>query len=387
MGPRVDLSGSASNFDKPVVVGFGGPPLVARPGQLRSATLAIRQPITGLWPLWEKAKLEGTQEEIAGLDLEIKKIDAAFSAAEAYLRLQEASEKQRIADASIVATESQARDAASLVESGRIIKSDLLKIEIAKQEAKAARARAVADRQKSMANLAFLLNLPENTQILIEPLPQSDTKIKSISAASQVIVKQAVDLSHVYNQALEHRLDLKQVSLMINKAHHAQHAADTHFAPMVDAVVSWDRYYDRPPFATPVYTRTIALQATWQLWDNGSRVYAHREAAANIQKAEAAVQLAKDKLRLQLESVIADLQAATEALTAAEATVAQAEEAYRLDKARFNTGLVTATDLVLSETAQTRARGALISALTQVEILNLMTQKALGDARPHAGLH
>ena len=60
----------------------------------------------------------------------------------------------------------------------------------------------------------------------------------------------------------------------------------------------------------------------------------------------------------------------------------RSEEAYRIDNAKFKSGVTTVTDLVLSETQQTRARGGLVSAVTELMVQELQLQKALGGKRP-----
>src|SRR5262249_49753326 len=143
------------------------------------------------------------------------------------------------------------------------------------------------------------------------------------------------------------------------------------FAPSVNAFARWERIYSEPPFGNPPFTRTFGVQASWDLWDNGARVFATQEAAAKTQKSQAALKEMQEQVGLETSGLMADLRAAKETLKAAKAAVDQADEAYRLDKARFASGLITATDLLLSEATETKARGNLVMTLTEVHRLAL----------------
>lgn len=372
LGPKVVAEFNDITFDKPVEVAFGPAPIAIRPETLREGSISVHQPLTGLFVAFEKAGLARAQQDASEVGLQLAKAEAAFGAAEAYRRAQQADEMVRISQASIGVTEAQSRDAQYMADSGKLIRSDVLKINISQQDAHAALAKAVATQRKAHDRLRYALGLSPGQTVALEPLMQ----------ASQVQRYSAPALETAVRAATGSRLEVKQAALQVERAEYANRVTNLRYAPKVDAFVKWDRIYSAPPFGQPDFTRSFGLAASWDLWDNGSRVFAHQEIAALAQKATTALQESKDKLRLELSGLFADLDAAKEALTAAQATVTQAEEAYRLDKARFGSGLVTTTDLVASEGVQTKARGALVTAVTDIDLLILGIERALGDAKP-----
>lgn len=373
MGPKVKMDYSDVAFDKAVAVDFGATPFTIRPDKMREGSISIRQPITGIYTAFEKAGLARATQNASEVGLELAKSEAAFNAAEFYRRAQQADEVVRIAQASIGVTEAQTRDAQSLADSGKLIRSDVLKINIAQQDARAALAKAIAAQRKAYERLRHALGLTAGQQIALEPLLQTTTVQRYSAPALDTAIRQASGA----------RLEIKQASLQVERASYANRVANWRYAPTVDAFIKWDRIYSAPSFGQPDYTRSIGIAASWDIWDNGSRVFAHQEIAALSQKAETALQESKDKVRLELAGLFADLDASKEALIAAQATVTQAEEAYRLDKARFGSGLVTTTDLITSEAVQTKARGALVAAVTDIDLIILGIERALGDAKPH----
>lgn len=94
------------------------------------------------------------------------------------------------------------------------------------------------------------------------------------------------------------------------------------------------------------------------------------------------VQQAETLARVELTQADANLKASHEALALAELAVKQAEEAYRMEQARFRTGSRSATDLVLAESAQAGARGRLVLATANVWSWQWKLQKAAGVDAP-----
>ena len=372
-GPKVRAEFNAMRFDKTVALPFGPDVFTIRPNQLRQGDLIVSQPITGLFTAYERASLAGVQKNASELAVASARADAAFGAAEAYRRAQQADEFVRIAEASIASTDSQARDAEHLESSGRLIRSDLLKINIARQDARAQLAKAVAVKRKAHDRLRYLLGLQSGQDPALDPLPTT-------AAAATKYALPTPDAAN--DRALKGRVEVKQAALGVERASYATTLSRWRFAPNVDLFAKWDRIYSEPPFGNPEFTRSYGVSASWDIWDNGAKIFATQVAAAETQKAEIAQKETSDQLRLQIEGILADLGAAKESLAAAQATVAQAEEAYRLDKARFSSGLVTTTDLLLSETSQTKARGGLVSAITDFDLLTLSLDKAMGEPRP-----
>ena len=373
LGPRIALEASDVRFDKSVMIPFGGDMATVRPDHILDGSLSVTQPVTGLYTNWQRSRVERSAEKIAQLTVDLSGADAAFGTAEVYLRAQQAAEMINISMASIAATEAQVHDAEALLTSGRLIKSDLLRIKIAEDEARAALARATADRDKVYELLRYDLGLAEDANFAIESLPTVEKVIQQYESV-------AASTSH---DAYQGRLELKQAQMAVDKAANSQKVVHMKFAPQINLFMKWDRIYSTPlAFGTPDYTRTVGVAATWDLWDNGSRVLAEQEVSAQVKKAGVAVEETREQLRLELSSLFADVRATREALAARMSAMTQAEEAYRIDKARFGIGLVTATDLVLSEASQTRARGALLASLTEINVLLLKIKKATGALTP-----
>jgi outer membrane protein TolC len=372
LGPKVEADYTQAKFDKTVTVPFGTEEFTLRPQDLKQGSIMVSQPLLGLFVGYQAAEAAKSREDAKGVGLELARATAAFDAASAYIEAQEADELVHLAEATIAASDSQLRDAEALSKSGRIIRSDVLKISIAGQDAKALLARARARQRKARERLLHLVGLPAGSDVKLDPLPDP-------SAAAKV---DPATMAKPQGNAPVERLEVRRAALDVEAAEHDARLSRWRFAPSVNAFMKWERIYSEPPFGNPPFTRSYGVMASWEIWDNGAKIYAARASDAQTRKAEAALRESKDQARLEIDGLVADVQAAKESLIAARASVEQAEEAYRLDKARFANGLVTATDLLLSDATQTKAKGNFVMTLTQLHRLALNLQKAAGATKP-----
>ncbi len=372
LGPKVRATYTQAQFDRAVTVPLGPDAITLRPDEVRQGGLELTQPISGIFTAYKASEVAKAYEQASAANSDFTKISAAFEAASAYIEAQEADELVKLAESSIAAADAQMRDADILSKSGRITQSDLLKIGIAAQEAKAQLARMNARQKKAKQRLLYLVGFTPDTNILLQPLPKTNEAVKSADAVN--LPREA--------EGWKTRVDLKKASLELEAANYEATLSHMKFAPNVNAFVKLDRVYSEPSFGNPPFTRTYGLSVSWDIWDNGARIFASSEAAARIRKASSSLQEAEELARLEVEGLTADLSASREALNAAKAAVDQAEEAYRLDKARFSSGLVTTTDLLLSEATRTKAWGVFVDTLAQLNRLSLSLQKALGSIHP-----
>lgn len=372
LGPKVKLKFSQNYFDKNVSLPFGTETFLLRPDKLTEGSIEVTQPLTGLLTVHKQTKVAKQREESSMLGLEQTNLNISFDTATAYIEAQASGEQVKIVKTSVTATESQLKDAESLTKLGRLNQSDLLKMKIARQEAKAQFAKANAQNKKAIDRLLYLTNLPTGTVVQLDVLPE----------ASIMIDVKVPSLEPNIEKAELARIDFKQASSNVEAAEQYQQLTRLKFIPTIDLYANWSRIYSIPPFGNPTFTRSFGINASWDIWENGSRVFETRESAAQIQKANAMLQETKDRIKLEIQALTADIEAAREALSAAKAAVDQSEEAYRLDKARFSNGLVTTTDLLLSEATRTRTKGALITTLTNFSNLLLNLQKATGVTKP-----
>ena len=376
VGPRVTLNWNQAHFpDGPITADFPmGPngatvPVLIRPTVNTTGSVQIAQPITGAWALTEKARFESSQEDLKDWTLKLTRSDVAFGASEAWLSAYAAQRLVDIADAAIVAAQDQLHDAQALERAGRLNHGDTLKLDLNLSEARAQAAQARAARDTAFAALREAVGLPVDTPLQLDgalpevaPPPSDQEAVKT---------------------ALENRPELKQADAGVEAAHFGKKLAYTNFVPTVNAFAELDHTYgELSALGGERNTKSYGINATWTVWNNGSHVFAVREAVQNEIKADETKQGAAQSVRLDVLRALANFRAAQESLELAKVAVDQASEALRIEQARFKTGTRSATDLVLAETSKTSAQGRFVSAQTDLIRWHLRTQKALGGELP-----
>ncbi len=375
IGPKVTADYTDIKFDKKLEKQYGPMTIPVRDDKSRMGSITLAQPIVSLYPLIQYARFESTQTDIKYKVLKIVERETAFGAAEVYRRSQQAEEMHQIAQASIKAAENQSRDAQALYRVGKLTRGDLLKIEMAILDAKAQEAKAEAVKETAFSALCEMvgLTLPCNPKLEVLSRNVNETAVS------------IPDLGTAVNAAMSKRFEMETANLGIELASFGKQLAYAKFTPQVNAFIKWERNFTTQE-DNEKNSRAIGLQATWELWDNGSRFFAVHEAAEQVAKAEALKADQERKIRLEIYQSTAYLKAAQETLSLARGAVSQAEESYRIEQARFKSGATTATELLLSETAQTRARGGLVAALTELDIQHLNLQKAMGHETPNLAI-
>jgi outer membrane protein TolC len=251
-------------------------------------------------------------------------------------------------------------------------RGDVLKLELAVSEAKARVAQARAMREIAHAALREAMGLPAGTQMNLA------------ATTPPVDVDKVTDVETAIKTALERRPEPRQTRGSVEVAGFAKKLSYSNFSPGLNVFVKWDKNFGEPAGmgATDEVQRTYGLQATWDLWNNGSHVFAVREAAQRVAMAEEGLRGLEQQIRLELTQTLANLRAAEESLLVAQTAVAQAEEAYRIEKVRFQSGSRSATDLIFAEASQVNAQGRLVTAQADLVSWQLKLQRALGDTQP-----
>ncbi len=368
VGPRVTAAYSQVRFNDAVKVPFGPNIITVRPAKSETASIMVAQPITGAVALIVKAKYEGLQEDLKEQSLQLTRADVAFRATDTWLTAYQAQRQLEIAEASVAAAESQARDGNAMERAGRVNRGDNLKLQLAVSEAKGNVALARAGRDTAFAALREALNMPMTEEVAL------DGELPAVPPPPET--KQAVD------EALGNRLETKQAKTGISVAHMYKDLAYATFTPQVSIFAKSEKNLAEVSFGSEKFTHTYGVQASWDLWTNGTSVFQLRQASQGVIAAEEGVRGSDQQVRLDILQAIANYKASQESLAVAKVGVNQAEEAYRIEQARFKTGSRSATDLVLAETSRTAAKGRLVTAQTNLVRWHLKTQKALGAELP-----
>lgn len=368
IGPRVKLDYNDVRFNDKQVLPIPPTPIVLRDDHVTTGSMTIVQPIVGLYGLIEKARYEGAHEESKSLNYEITERDVLTRTIEVYIRAQAADQMVQVASASVAAAEKQGHDAEAMQRVGRMNQGDYLKLQVAVSEAKSRLAQAEATREIMYASLRETIAAPADTPLELDGFNVT-VKTKDVLPEN----------SSAVTQALRTNPEIKLAETNKEIAGFGRKLAVTEFLPSVNFFAKYDRNLNSDTPKELRDTKSYGIQASWDIWSNGSSVFALREAGQQIVAAESGITGAQQKVRLEVVQALANLKAQAQALSLAETAVKQASEAYRIEKANFDNGRSSASELVLAEASLTGARGRQVSASAEYTISWYQLQKTLGS--------
>lgn len=371
LGPSATVSYNELHYDEVQSTNFGGSEIILRDDVVKTGSLKVTQPITGLYGYIEGARSYSLSEDIAEEDLRTARVQAGFNGALAFLEAFRTEEQVRINEQKFVAAESAARDAEVVNRVGRMNRADYLKLQVNLSKAQSDLATAKAQRVKAIASLRQQLRMdPSEVFYLNQELPEP----KITEVAVDQAIKEALDKNPVV-KAAQMRAEL--VSFQ-------KKAAYTEFIPRVDIFGQLDRNFGQlSGFGSPERdVQYYGIQASWTFWNNGASIFRTREAFAKTRAAEATAELAKDTARVGVISAIETLKASQQSLKLAELGKSQAEEAYRIDEIRFKNGSISATDQIYTLSIKSQAQGDFVSARTKLLSDYFNLQKEMGYDQP-----
>jgi outer membrane protein TolC len=106
----------------------------------------------------------------------------------------------------------------------------------------------------------------------------------------------------------------------------------------------------------PANEEYIGLQVNWKVWDWGGYRNEYKEAKAHENAARISASYLADHVKLEVRTKWLDAQAFFKNLASAQTQLQSAEEAYRLQKVKFESGVATTTDVLDAESDVARAR-------------------------------
>jgi outer membrane protein len=342
--PSVHLSEDAQHYDSPFALPFGGQSFTARDQNTNTFVASANQPILGLLKLVEAYRADRSSAEAAEAGLKAAELRAREALQIEYLRLFEAKAMEQIAHASEHQLGEEVTMTEAKVKAGSSTNADLLRVQVARENA---RHRAIVANTDAVTARAALLSAigvdPEDETVdFTEPASLLRAPEKKPSAAD------------ARSMALERRPEIAEGQLLSEAASHRAQAAKWAMLPDVNVEAAYMRV-DGQVFAPP-NSAYVGVSARWPVWEWGATYHAGEAAKARARAAESDLENERREVVQEVTTRRAQLDAAGSAVALAEHIIASAEEAYRVTQALVRAGAATTTDLLQAEATLTEAR-------------------------------
>ena len=304
---------------------------------------------SGQWTLFDSfanlltVRRAQKMQEAATRQLERADQEAVFRVIDAYCGLLLSMKQEQLADQELKTAQSMLEDSHNRFQSGLVVESDYL----SSQVNSASRQQQLIEARNAVAFARAKLN-----NALGVPVDSPYAPLDALS--EKVFPAPALDESE--KRALEARPDLKRVLSEEAAQADGVKLAKAAFGPRVNAFGSWQ--LDNPTFVAGGGSSNWVVGAELQLdlFSGGGKMARLSREKALQEKAAAFRQAYTDGVRLDVRRAFYDHDAARQTLEVTRASVAQAEESFRINQNRYNGGLTTITDLLRAEDATRKVR-------------------------------
>lgn len=382
VSPKVSAAWTYNHYDSAIPYlnessvqekGKDGELLFIRPLNTASGSVTILQPLTGLLAGLAGALIDGVRKSKSQLAIEEVKTNVSFSAAMAYRQVQQAEAIYLIAEDRVALAEKQSKQAEVSLRLGRLSKSDGLRLDVSVGQAKVGTANAKAVFENMQAQFLNILDYQSDRVFQFEKIP----------AAKYVDIKITVPtLDEARVGAQEQRFDLKTARLYQKELEASSLLPLLSVLPNINAFMRFEHNFLQAGFLSVPTTKVMGLSLDWSIWDGGDRFLSRRILQLQAYKAKNQVAALVRGVSLEILKTRSDLLAAQDVFALQKTILRQSEEAYRGVSERFRLGALSVTELLQAENTLNSTRVDLVKAVIDLDIKNMLLQKAMGRTRP-----
>lgn len=336
----------------------------------QSSNHGYSQGINVSWPIWTFGKVEGAidaaryQKNIADLNVYKTEADTKLAAVQAYYQYLEAIKLAEVQAQSVTDYASHLNNVQQQFDAGIVAKLDVLSSNVSLANAKQKSIAADNTRDVAEANLNNIMRVPMNTTL--NPLDKNFPEPEFDLTMEQAIL-----------MAQKYRWELVEADYGVKAAEASLRSAKAGYLPTVSVGggYSW-----KEASVTAVDKDDWAIQGglSWSLWDGGATQASVKKADAAVKTAQETLLQAREKIELEVRQDYLNVLSYKEQIRAAEASVAQAEEAYKIATVRYSSGVGINLDVLDAELALNTARTNYITALYNYNIGLATLEHAMG---------
>ena len=359
--PSVSYSWQRNQYPTQVVTTAAG---------TQSSNHGYSQGINVSWPIWTFGKVEGAidaaryQKNIADLNVYKTEADTKLAAVQAYYQYLEAVKLAEVQAQSVTDYASHLNNVQQQFDAGIVAKLDVLSSNVSLANAKQKSIAADNTRDVAEANLNNIMRVPMNTTL--KPLDKNFPEPEFDLTMEQAIL-----------MAQKYRWELVEADYGVRAAEASLRSAKAGYLPTVSVGggYSW-----KEASVTAVDKDDWAVQGglSWSLWDGGATQASVKKADAAVKTAQETLLQAREKIELEVRQDYLNVLSYKEQIRAAEASVAQAEEAYKIATVRYSSGVGINLDVLDAELALNTARTNYITALYNYNIGLATLEHAMG---------
>lgn len=272
-----------------------------------------------------------------------RRLDVAADVARAYLGVLLARATSDIAQGRTQLVQAQLERARVLKQGGVLGQVDVMRLEAALAATRREAITSAANAESAADLLALTIGLPDDVRVQVaDELPAE-------------VSPPPLDPDQAVRQAAQRRPELRAARSRAEQARSGASVEKSNLLPGLAAFGTVEHNVGNGPFM-PQNAWYVGLQLSWNVWDWGTTWYNYKAAAHQADQADKAADRLADALRVEVRRTAREARAAFDAVAVARSGLAAAEEAFRIQEARFHEGATTTTELLAAETEVAEAR-------------------------------
>lgn len=336
----------------------------------QSSNHGYSQGINVSWSIWTFGKVEGAidaaryQKNIADLTVYKTEADTKLAAVQAYYQYLEAVKLAEVQAQSVTDYASHLNNVQQQFDAGIVAKLDVLSSNVSLANAKQKSIAADNTRDVAEANLNNIMRVPMNTTL--NPLDKNFPEPEFDLTMEQAIL-----------MAQKYRWELVEADYGVRAAEASLRSAKAGYLPTVSVGGGYS-WKEASVTAVDKDDWTVQGGLSWSLWDGGATQASVKKADAAVKTAQETLLQAREKIELEVRQDYLNVLSYKEQIRAAEASVAQAEEAYKIATVRYSSGVGINLDVLDAELALNTARTNYITALYNYNIGLATLEHAMG---------
>lgn len=300
--------------------------------------------------------------EAAKFDAVRARQNTVAAASQAYFRVLEAHEFEKVAEKSLEQIKAHLAVAESFYKQGLVTRNDVLAAKVRRLEMEQQLLRARSNIQIARANLNRILGLP-----LSHPTELS---------GQFTPVEFSLTEEHCTEIALAFRPELGSMSRRRKAAEAALSGAKAARYPTISFSGGWNWTSDKTRVNKDNWSTD--LMAEWNIFSGLAATAGIRSCAHAIEQLDEARRELIDGVALEVKTAYLNLLQSRKAIDVAREAVGQAEENLRIYQQRYEQGLVSSTDVLDAEAQLARARADLARSLFQNNAALVSMENAMG---------
>lgn len=341
------------------------PGLVVRNQVTASLTLTVAEPLTGLYAIAKAIGLDNRNLEAAKADEAKAELDAANRAGEAFLRILQARAAKEITEKTLSQVEAQLERARSLERGGVLQAVDVLRLESLRAQTKQGLLQAETGTLIAQRALALALSLRDGTTLdAKDDLPPEPPALSAQGAESIAA-------------ALTARPELVAAKKRAEAAAYGRALAMSAYIPNINLIGTYQ--HNEGSLFQEKNSVFAGLVMQWNIFDWGRAWNQADEADARAEQARLAAELTADAIAFDAEQRVLNARTAYETIAVTKTGLLAAEEAHRIQTARYAQGEATTTDVLDAETDLARARTQAANARYEYYLSLIALSRAVGE--------